>query len=227
MSKPIVAIVDYGMGNLFSVQLACAQAGLTAVITASAAEISRASAVILPGVGAFGDAIATLTRLDLISVLRDAITSGRPFMGICLGFQLLLTTSEEFGDHPGLDIIRGKVVRFSRPHDETGCGLKVPHVGWNAVYAAGSQAMATTPWGGTPLSSLQNGGQQYFVHSYCVVPDEPGWILSLSRYGDVEFCSSVRRGSVFACQFHPERSGPSGLNIYREWAKGVGYGSNT
>jgi glutamine amidotransferase len=212
--RPRVAIVDYGLGNLFSVGRACEMAGLHAEITASAEKITGADGVILPGVGAFGDAMATLRRLDLVGVLQDLAASSTPLMGICLGVQLLMTESQEFGRHQGLGVIAGQVVRLPRPTDR-GRTLKVPQVGWNRIAPAGR------PWDGTPLGNTAPGSYMYFVHSYVVQPEDPGVALSVTRYGDVEFCSSLASRNIFACQFHPERSGAAGLAVYSTWAAHV------
>ena len=200
-----VAIVDYGMGNLFSVQQALAHVGLEATITAEAGRLMSADAVILPGVGAFGDAMAELTRRDLVTPLREAVASGKPVVGICLGMQLLMSESLEFGRHRGLGFIEGDVVRLTGP--------KVPQVGWNRIWPVDRGS-----WDGTLLEGLPEGAYFYFVHSFYVRPMEAALTLSTTRYGSVEFCSSLRRGNVFACQFHPERSGPAGLALYRNLA---------
>jgi imidazole glycerol-phosphate synthase subunit HisH len=204
-----VAIVDHGLGNLFSVQRACAFVGMEACITSSKQSVLNADAVILPGVGAFGDAMATLRQLDLVSVLKDCAAAGKPFMGICLGVQLLMTESYEFGRHKGLDLVEGDVVRFQDPR-EGGRILKVPHTGWNTL-----EAPATTDWRGTLLDGINHGSYMYFVHSYLVRPADEAVVLSQTTHGDVTFCSTLRKGSIFACQYHPERSGPSGLRIYQ------------
>lgn len=207
-----VAIVDYGMGNLFSVQRACEHVGLQVMISACADEVLRADAVILPGVGAFGDAMAELTRLGLVEVLRDVAASGKPLMGICLGMQLFMTESHEFGWHKGLGLIEGEVVRFDAPRRGSQI-LKVPQVGWNRIFKAGQDA-----WQASLLEGLQDGEFMYFVHSFYARPVDPSVVLATSRYGHIEFCSSLRRGNLFACQFHPERSGAQGLRIYRSLA---------
>lgn len=207
-----VAIVDYNLGNLYSVKHACAHVGLHAEITSSKEVIADARAVILPGVGAYGDAMATLHRLDLVGVLRDIVASGKPLIGICLGIQLLMTESFEFGHHQGLDIIAGQVVPFDHPCEGERI-LKVPQIGWNRVCRA-----ENVRWDGTLLNGIVDGETMYFVHSYIVQPHDPGVILSTSRYGQIEFCSSVQRGNVFACQFHPERSGVAGIWMYQNLA---------
>lgn len=216
--KPKVAIVDYGMGNLFSVRQACEHVGLEVVITASSDEILNADGVILPGIGAFGDAMATLSRLDLVGVLRDVATSGKTLVGVCLGLQLLMTESFEFGRHKGLGIVEGQVIPFDNPV-EGSRKLKVPQVGWNSVYrvGGGGNGQAKT-WEDSPLAELADGEFMYFVHSYIVQPEERNVVLSVSRYGQIEFCSSIHSQNIFACQFHPERSGTEGLKIYRNLA---------
>jgi glutamine amidotransferase len=211
-----VSIVDYGLGNLYSVQRACVHAGLEPTITSDRRELRASEGIILPGVGAFGDAMATLRRLDLVSPLRDAAASGTPILGVCLGIQLLMTRSEEFGAHEGLDILKGTVTRL-RTDSEGRRPLKVPQICWNGIYRSQSAASAD-PWKGTPLEGQRDGTAMYFVHSYCVQPEDPGVILGTTRYGELEYCSSVSRGNLFAFQFHPERSGPDGLKIYDAWA---------
>lgn len=217
---PEIAIVDYGLGNLYSVKHACAHVGVRARISSIPEEILQADAAILPGVGAFGDAMATLRRLDLVRVIRDFVATGRPLLGICLGMQLLMSESEEFGSHKGLGIIEGAVVRIADArHGER--QLKVPQIGWNGVYRCPPTRGDADPWSDTLLQGLDDGEPMYFVHSYVVQPADPGTRLSRSSYGDVEFCSSVQRRNVTACQFHPERSGPQGLRIYQTLADRV------
>jgi len=219
-----VAIVDYGLGNLFSVKHACEHAGTRATITSSKQEILQADAVILPGVGAFGDAMESLRKLDLISPLRETTMSQKPLIGICLGLQLLMTESYEFGRHRGLGIIAGPVVRFENPVGASG-KLKVPQVGWNRIFRrkdsqtpAEGDGAPPDPWSGSPLTGLRDGEFMYFVHSFYAEPQDPAVVLSVSQYSHIEFCSSLRYGNIFAFQFHPERSGPQGLQIYQNVA---------
>jgi glutamine amidotransferase len=218
MKNPQVAIVDYGMGNLFSVQRACQWAGLTADITCDAKKITQADAVILPGVGAFGDAMGVLRRLDLISVLQDVVESLKPLMGICLGMQLLMSEGFEFGHHRGLDFIKGKVIRFENPLGTHQRRLKVPQVGWNQIYPLMSGQAA---WKKSLLDGVPEQENMYFVHSYYVVPQDDCLTLSISRYGHIEFCSSLQYKNIFACQFHPERSGQAGLRMYNNLAQSL------
>jgi imidazole glycerol-phosphate synthase subunit HisH len=210
--EPRVAIVDYGLGNLFSVKQACVAADMAAAITSDRGDIAAADAVILPGVGAFGDAMAALRKRDLIDLLCDLAAAGKPLVGICLGLQLIMESSTEFGDHDGLGIVPGHVEKFTGPR-EADRVLKVPQVGWNYIHRP--EAAAGDSWEGTPLAGVEEGCCMYFVHSFYVVPDDPAVLLSMSRYGDIEFCSSLRFGSVSAFQYHPERSGEHGLQVYR------------
>ncbi len=205
-----VAIVDYGLGNLFSVQRACEAVGAAVAVTSSPSDVQSADAVILPGVGAFGDAMDALRARKLDDAIARVVDNGTPLMGVCLGMQLLMTESFEFGHHRGLGLIPGDVVRLS---DEplNGRRTKVPQVGWNSAH------VAAQPWDGSPLAGQPDGLFLYFVHSFYVRPADAGSMLSVTRYGQTEFCSSLRRGRIFACQFHPERSGPAGLEIYRRF----------
>lgn len=211
--RPRVAIVDYGMGNLFSVKHACEAVGLSAFVTSDRTAVCAADAVIVPGVGAFGDAMATLRRLDLVSPLRDIAAAGRPIIGVCLGLQLFMSESEEFGRHVGFGFFTGPVVRFNQPRGASKI-LKVPQVGWNRIQPSAGAAS----WMQWPLTGLVAGEFMYFVHSFYAQPADPGVVLSTSRYGHIDFCSSVLKENIFACQFHPERSGPEGLKIYRNIA---------
>ena len=208
------AIVDYGMGNLFSVKHACEYTGMKANITSIPKEIMDADIVILPGVGAYGDAMRALKKLDLISPLREVVSAGIFLFGICLGMQLLMTESHEFGRHSGLGIIAGPVVRFENPAESLKT-LKVPQVGWNRISNKNGLHEYNSSWANSPLEGLSNGEYMYFVHSYYPRPEDPAVILSVTSYGQVEFCSSLWYKNIFASQFHPERSGPKGLQIYK------------
>lgn len=208
-----VAIVDYGMGNLYSVRRACEEAGMDGRITSSALDVASADAVILPGVGAFPDAMATLRRLDLVSVLHDVVSSRRPLIGICLGMQLLMSESEEFGTSRGLDIVPGTVEWIPAARGE-GKRLKVPQVGWNTIWRPRAAGHGDA-WSGTPLHGFDDDTFMYFVHSLVVRPEDSAVTLATTRYGTLEFCSALRKDKIFACQFHPERSGEIGMQMYR------------
>ncbi len=198
----MVAIIDYGMGNLHSVQKACARAGLPCRLAARPADVRRAAAVILPGVGAFGQAMQQLTRRRLIAAVKEAADSGKPFLGVCLGMQLLFETSLEFGRHAGLGLLPGRVVPFPK-------GLKVPHMGWNRL-----SRVRPHPW----LRGVPDGAYMYFVHSFYCEPADPGLVLATSDYGR-PFTAAVGRGNLCGTQFHPEKSQTLGLTLYRNLAK--------
>ena len=215
-------IIDYGMGNLRSVQKALERVGVRAEITASPNAVAHASHLVLPGVGAFGDAMRELDRRGLIGPIRDAIAQGRPFLGICLGLQLLFETSEEAPGQPGLGILPGRVVRFpappSGPRSSAGAApptdqstpgprpYKVPHMGWNQVVRR-----RPPPWYDIP-----DGAFFYFVHTYYVVPSDADVVALETEYG-VRFCSAVARDNIFATQFHPEKSQSLGLRLLKQF----------
>jgi glutamine amidotransferase len=203
----MIAIVDYGLGNLFSVKHALNAVGAQAEVTSSCDDVMKADAVVLPGVGAFGDAMDSLKKMGLTGALKDFVSTGRPVIGICLGMQLLMSESFEFGRHEGLGFISGKVVRFEDPKDGDDI-LKVPEVGWNRIKVLEGR-------GEKVYEGVKDGSYMYFVHSYYVVPEDAAVAMTVSRYGNMEFCSSVRNGNIIAFQFHPERSGKDGLAIYR------------
>ena len=215
-----IAIVDYGLGNLFSIKQACELTGMKAEITSSKKTLAGADTVILPGVGAFGDAMSALKSLDLIDTIRQVAESGKLLIGICLGLQLLFSESSEFGSYKGLDIIEGKVVRFEKPRYKDFL-LKVPQIGWNRISSPNGNSLIEgegynpSDWKSTLLDGVGNGSYMYFVHSYYGIPDDPGVILSKTTYGDIEYCSGLKKRNVYGFQFHPERSGHNGLKVYR------------
>jgi imidazole glycerol-phosphate synthase subunit HisH len=209
-----VAIVDYGVGNLFSVSRACEIAGMEPVLTSDAETVRGSAAVVLPGIGAFGDAMAALNRLGLVDCLRRLPESGRPLVGVCLGMQLLMERSEEFGTHEGLGLIEGTVERL-----EPGSGWKVPHVGWSAIRERTSPA---SPAPCALLTGTPNDASMYFVHSYVVKPRDPNVIVATANYGRQQFSAAISVGSIWGVQFHPERSGPAGLQLYRNLASMLG-----
>jgi imidazole glycerol-phosphate synthase subunit HisH len=201
-----IVIIDYGMGNLKNVQKGFEWIGFEAKVTRNRKEIERASAVVLPGVGAFKDCMENLERYGLVEGVLKSIEKGKPYLGICLGLQILFSESEEFGSQKGLDVIKGKVVRF-KPDLEH----KVPHMGWNTVEMEREVPM---------LQGIRNGDFFYFVHSYYVVPEEDGWTATLTTYGK-PFVSSVWKENIFATQFHPEKSQQKGLRILENFAKSI------
>jgi len=232
----MIAIIDYGMGNLRSVQKAFESVGHSAVVTRDRRAILEASHVVLPGVGAFADCLANLETLGLVEPIQQTIAQGKPFLGICLGLQALFTESEEFGIHKGLDIIPGRVKRFPwglagtepfRPAasiveplgsvparagqapapPEPVPHLKVPHMGWNALAIERAAP---------PLRGIEPGAHVYFVHSYYVEPADRSVVSTVTEYG-ILFTSSIWRDNIFACQFHPEKSQTAGLAIIKNF----------
>jgi len=205
----MVAIVDYGMGNLRSVQKALQQVGGDARIVQTPADVERAEKIVLPGVGAFRDAIAKLREQGLVDPLVRRVEQGTPFLGICLGLQLLFDVSYEDGEHTGLGILSGKVVRFRFDPAVTGQTLRVPHMGWNQI-----RWTAPCPL----LAGIPNGSYAYFAHSYYVVPMDADITCTTTEYGH-PFTSSVRRDRLFATQFHPEKSQAVGLKLLENFVK--------
>ncbi len=204
----MIAIIDYGMGNLRSVQKGFERVGHMAVVTSDPRTILNASKVVLPGVGAFPDCMRNLEQYNLIDAVHRSIASGKPFLGICLGLQLLFSESEEFGISKGLDIIKGRVIRF-KLQDST---LKIPHMGWNAV------SIKRTP---PSLADVRDQSHFYFVHSFHVVPDDENVIATTTDYGR-EFVSSIWKDNIFATQFHPEKSQALGLSILKRFGEQKG-----
>ena len=202
--NPRIVIVDYGMGNLRNVQRGFERVGFDAKVTRSQKEIEKASGIVLPGVGAFKDCMINLERYHLIETILRSIEKGKPYMGICLGLQILFSESEEFGLHKGLGVVKGRVVKF-RPDPEH----KVPHMGWNTVEMKKEVPM---------LKETQGGDFFYFVHSYYVVPDNKEWIATTTHYG-ISFTSSIWKDNIFATQFHPEKSQEKGLKILETFAR--------
>lgn len=205
-----LSIIDYGMGNLRSVQKAFEKTGSRAEIITSAAAVADASAIVLPGVGAFRKCFENLDRLSLVQPIIRAIRSGKPFLGICLGLQILFSESEEFGTCPGLDIVKGRVVRFpAEQRDSAGALLKIPHMGWNAL------SIKRRP---PHLRDISEGSYYYFVHSYHVAPEDASVVATSTTYG-IAFASSIWKDNVFACQFHPEKSQAAGLMLLKNFTE--------
>jgi imidazole glycerol-phosphate synthase subunit HisH len=199
----MIAIIDYGMGNLRSVQKGFEKVGHEAIVTSDPAQVAAATKVVLPGVGAFEDAAAELRRLGLVKPVLQAIDSGKPFLGICLGLHLLFDVGYENGRHEGLGVLRGEVVRFDLPK-----GFTVPHMGWNQLNIRRPAPV---------LSGVAEGTYVYFVHSYYVVPKDAEVIATETDYGG-PFCSMVWRDNIFATQFHPEKSQAEGLKMLKNFA---------
>lgn len=206
----IIAVIDYGMGNLHSVSKALQKVGGHIRITQSAKEIRGAAGVVLPGVGAFGEAMRRLQGKRLLDPILQALQWGKPFLGICLGLQLLFERSEESPREKGLGFFKGPVVRFKFSRRSS---LKVPHMGWNTFERG--------PAGNTPyLRGISKRDHFYFVHSYFPAPEDKRFLAARTRYGTA-FCSAVARGPLFACQFHPEKSGDQGQRLLRNFVQTV------
>jgi len=194
----VIAIVDYGVGNLRSVQKALELVGAAAVVTDDPATLAAAAGLVLPGVGAFGDGIANLAARRLVDPVRRHVEAGKPLLGICLGMQLLFEESEEMGHHRGLALLPGRVVRFA------GGELRVPHVGWNRIHQGKDPNRL--------LAGIPGGAYAYFVHSYYVLPRDTRDVLATTEYGP-EFASVVGPGRTWGAQFHPEKSQEVGLRL--------------
>ena len=206
----MIAIIDYGMGNLRSVQKGFEAVGVDAIITSDSQRILSAKSVVLPGVGAFKACMDNLEQLGLIDTVKKTIKSGKPFLGICLGLQLLFSQAEEFGSVSGLDIIKGRVVGFkdAKLKSEAGKPLKIPHMGWNNVETKPSHPL---------FDSVPDRSYFYFVHSYYVVPEDKTTVATTTNYG-IDFVSGIQHENIHAFQFHPEKSQKLGLAVLRNFS---------
>lgn len=202
-----IAVIDYGLGNLRSVSKALEAVGARVKVTNNPEDIAHACAIVLPGVGAFKRAMDNLTRLEILPSMLRAIKQGKPFLGICLGLQILFTESEEHGTYKGLDVIKGKVEKF-------GPGVKIPHMGWNTVKFKAQGAKHKI------FDDIPDGSYFYFVHSYYVEPEDNNVIVSTTEYGD-EFTSAVNKDNIWGVQFHPEKSEKLGLKVLENFYRNV------
>jgi len=203
----MIAVIDYGAGNLRSVVNAITRLGYRPKVTSQPDEVGRARVVVLPGVGAAPDTMESLNRLGLVETIRRVIGEGRPFLGVCIGLQVLFSATEEGGGCQCLGIIPGQVKRFPQ-------GLKIPHMGWNQVRQRLSHPV---------FQGIADGANFYFVHSYYVQPQDESLVAGETEYG-ITFCSVVARGNLVATQFHPEKSGEVGLRVYHNFLKLAGDG---
>ena len=204
----MIAIIDYGMGNLRSVQKSFEAVGAKAIVTSDSKKILSARSVVLPGVGAFKACMDNLEKFDLIDTVKQSVQSGKPFLGICLGLQLLFSQAEEFGSVSGLGILKGKVVGF-KDAPNSGDPLKIPHMGWNNVEVKPSHPL---------FDSVPNQSYFYFVHSYYVVPEDSATVATTTNYG-IEFVSGVHHENIHAFQFHPEKSQQLGLTVLKNFSR--------
>ena len=206
----MIAVIDYGMGNLRSVQKALEHVGAKVIVTNDPKLIISADSVVLPGVGAFKDCMANLTQLKLVDPIRKFIDGGKPFLGICLGLQVLFEESEEYGPVAGLGILPGKVLKFTSASSETKGGppIKIPHIGWNNI-----EVKKKVPL----FDKLGTESYFYFVHSYYVVPEDQSIVATVTNYG-VEFVSGIQYRNIYAFQFHPEKSQTVGLSLLERFS---------
>lgn len=216
MEKKKNIIIDYGMGNLYSIQRAINAVGEQAEISDDPTKIRSADRLILPGVGAFGNAMAQLGERRLLDTIYEYVDSGKPLLGICLGMQLLLSQSSEFGTHAGLGFIKGEVRMFDHT---AGDDFKIPQIGWNKISVPKDIPIEKNGrfWNDTILAGVDNGSCFYFVHSFVCFPDDRKNVVAETFYGRDKFCSVVNSGNVWGCQFHPERSGAKALRIYKNF----------
>ncbi|PLX83856.1 MAG: imidazole glycerol phosphate synthase subunit HisH [Desulfuromonas sp.] len=204
----MINIIDYEMGNLRSVEKAFETLGFAARVSADPKDIATAEKVVLPGVGSFRDCIHNLRAGGFVEPLMAHIEAGKPMLGICVGMQMLFDESEEFGRHEGLGLIPGRVVRFPSGMEEDGERLKVPHMGWNDISLRSPSPL---------FAGVEDNSFVYFVHSYYCAAQDPEVVAASCRYGEVEFCASVRHGNIMATQFHPEKSQSIGLKIFKNF----------
>ena len=201
----MLAIIDYGVGNLFSLQCSLKKIGVEAIVTKNPDEIKSADRIILPGVGAFGDASRKLRESGLVELITEEAKSGKPFLGICLGMQLLFEKGYEYGEHDGLGFLKGNVVALDGKIDPS---LQIPHMGWNALNFKCDSPL---------FKYINNGDFVYFVHSYYATDCEDS-VIATSEYG-IPVTAAVGKGNIFGCQFHPEKSGEVGLNILKAFSE--------
>lgn len=209
-----VSILDYGVGNLLSVARAFDHFNIQVQFAQTPEDILAAERLILPGVGAFADGMQGLRDGGFIEAIESFARQGKPFLGICLGMQMLMTTSNEFGQHKGLNLIKGEVISIP-PHGVDGAPHKIPHIGWNELYSTEHGPN----WADTILCDLPNAPSVYFVHSYMVVPEAPSVRVADTLYNGQAISAVIQHENIYGCQFHPEKSGEIGLKIIQQFMK--------
>ena len=212
MSTHDIVVIDYGVGNLLSVSRGLEHCGAMVTVTAEPKTILSADRVILPGVGAFADAMAEFRRLGLDDVVLEVVAKGKPFLGICIGMQMLLDESEEFGVTSGLGLIPGRVVPVPS-NTADGHTLKIPHIGWNNLLLSNGHES----WEGTLLQGINVGEEVYFVHSFMAIPNNPDHCIAKCIYGGNSVSATIGRDNIFGCQFHPEKSGEIGIKVLKRF----------
>lgn len=213
MNKKKVVIIDYGHGNLYSINQVCIHLGYKPIISSDEKEILSADSLILPGVGAFKVAMDELANKDLIEPIKEFVKKGNNMMGVCLGMQLLFESSEEFGINKGLGLINGNVKKF--PSSLNGKKIRIPQIGWNKIF----EDKSINKWENTPLKEITEEDYMYFIHSYYANPSDAKDVLSFSNYQDIKYCTSVHKENIFGFQFHPEKSAEKGITIYKNFLK--------
>jgi imidazole glycerol-phosphate synthase subunit HisH len=205
-----IAVINYGVGNVRSIVNAFENQGAKILLTRDKNQILNSDGIVLPGVGAFSYGMESLNRHDLVSIIEEFAKLNKPILGICLGMQMLFEESEEFGVTSGLGLIPGKVVKLLTNDSDI---EKIPHVSWNEL------SKVKQNWSGTILDEIKEGSDMYFVHSFIVQPENKTSILSVTEYSGHIFCSSVKRGKIYGCQFHPEKSGNIGLKVINNFIR--------
>ena len=211
----LVVVIDYGMGNLLSVRRGIEACGGEVEVTSVPEEIARAERLILPGVGSFKDGMKELHDRGLVEAIREFLSMERPFLGICLGMQMLMSESEEHGFHRGLGIIPGQVLEIPRDDSDGTRSRKIPHIGWSALRRSSSRS----DWSNTILQDTSEGEYFYFVHSFMSVPNNIEDVLAECEYDNLDIAACIARDNITGCQFHPEKSGRSGLKILDRFLK--------
>ena len=214
MSKtPKVGIIDYGLGNIYSVNKACEFLGFKSVVTSKKTDLQNVDAIILPGVGAFGNAMENLNKLDIIDTIKKQVNEGKPLLGICLGMQLLMQSSEELGHHQGIGLINGDVIKFPKKDDQN---LKTPQIQWNKININSSS--------GNLLKGIPNDTYYYFLHSYFVRTGNIDVVAATAEYKKIKYCCAIEKDNIFATQFHPEKSTNQGLKILNNFKNYINNG---